>query len=267
MDVRRCLSRIGYGGPLEPNIETLRALQLSFLLTVPFENLDIHLGKEIVLLSENIFEKMVTMRRGGVCFERNILFHDLLTALGFRVEVLSARMVKGSSVGPEYDHMFLMVNLDHPYLLDVGNGHFCREPLHINGFDNSYSEGYFYRVGLHDNTYALYYRQAGKEWLPRFYFTLQPRLLSDFESMNIFHQSSPDSSFTRHRIVTIATEEGRVSLIDRRLILGNGSKKWNELDSEQQYQLCLRQYFGIEIPGEYMWHEFGIIDRLNFPSS
>jgi arylamine N-acetyltransferase len=52
MDVRRCLSRIGYRGPLEPNMETLRAVQLSFQLTVPFENLDIHLGKEIILLSD-----------------------------------------------------------------------------------------------------------------------------------------------------------------------------------------------------------------------
>lgn len=252
MNVRRCLSRIGYGGLLELNIETLRALQFSFLLMVPFENLDIHLGKEIVLVSENIFEKIVTMRRGGVCYERNILFYDLLTALGFRVEILSARMVKGFSIGPEYDHMVLMVSLDHPYLLDVGNGHLLREPLQINSFENSYAEGYFYRVGLHDNTYALYYRQANREWLPRFYFTLQPRSLSEFESMNIFHQSSPNSPFTRRRIVTIATEEGRVSLIDRRLIIGTESKKqWKELESEHKYQLCLRQYFGIEIPGVF----------------
>jgi len=250
MDVRSCLSRIGYGRSLEPNIETLRALQLSFLLMVPFENLDIHLGKEIVLSSETIFEKIVTMRRGGVCYERDILFYDLLTALGFRVEILSARMVKGSSIGPEYDHMVLIVSLDEPYLLDVGNGHFLREPLNINSSENSYAEGYFYRVGPHDNTYGLFYRQANREWLPRFYFTSQPRLLSEFESMNIFHQSSPDSLFTRHRIVTIATEEGRKSLSDKRLIIGTGSEKqWKELDSELEYQLCLRQYFGIEIPG------------------
>jgi N-hydroxyarylamine O-acetyltransferase len=250
MDVRPFLGRIGYAGSLEPNIDTLRALQRSFLFTVPFENLDIHLGRKIVLSSENIFKKIVTLRRGGVCYERNIFFHDLLTALGFQVEFLSARMVKNGLVGPEYDHMVLMVYLNHPYLIDVGNGHFCREPLRIDGSDNSHAEGYFYRVGPHDNAYALYYRKDGSKWIARFYFTVKSKLLSEFEAMNIFHQTSPASPFTRRRLVTIATEDGRVSLIDRRLItLAGRIKHRNELASEHEYQLCLRQYFGIEIPG------------------
>jgi len=254
MNVRRCLDRIGYVGSLEPNMETLRALQRSFLLTVPFENLDIHLDRKIVLSSEKILEKIVTLKRGGVCYERNIFFHDLLTALGFQIEYLSARMVKGALVGPEYDHMVLKVCLGHTYLVDVGNGHFCREPLRIDGSDNSYAEGYFYRVGRHDNAYALYYRKADSEWIPRFYFTAKSNLLSEFESMNVFHQTSPNSPFTRRRLVTIATEKGRVSLIDTRLITVAGSiKHWNELASENEYRLCLRQYFGIEIPGVSMW--------------
>jgi N-hydroxyarylamine O-acetyltransferase len=84
---------IGYIGPTEPNLSTLQALQRAFLLKVPFENLEIHLDRQINLSSENIYEKIVSKRRGGFCYECNILFFNLLNELGFQVEYLSARMV------------------------------------------------------------------------------------------------------------------------------------------------------------------------------
>lgn len=147
IDVERCLKRIGYSGPTEPTLYTLRALQMAFLRKVPFENLDIHLGRQIRLSSESIYDKIVLRRRGGFCYECNILFFDLLKGLNFQVEYLSARMVKGSAVGPEYDHMVLLVTLEHDYLADVGNGQSCREPLRIDGANRATSEGYAYRVG------------------------------------------------------------------------------------------------------------------------
>lgn len=249
MNIGQLLGRMGYRGPLVPGLETLRSLQHAFLLTVPFENLDIHLGRKIVLAPERIFEKIVTMRRGGVCYERNLLFKELLTDLGFRVDILSARMVRGSDVGPEFDHMALMVELDHQYLLDVGNGHFCREPLRMDGSDQSEAEGHVYKVGPCNGARVLFYRRASADWHPRFLFTLKPRLPVEFEEMNIFHQSSADSPFTRRRMVSMANEEGRVSLIDMKLIhASNGAKRMKELSSEQEYLLCLRQNFGIELP-------------------
>ncbi len=249
MNAGTCLERMEYDGPTKQGIDTLRALQLAFLLSIPFENLDIHLGAKITLSSEDIFEKIVRRRRGGVCFERNILFHDLLKALGFRVELLSARIVRGGATGPEFDHMVLLTSLDHDYLIDVGNGHFCRAPLRIDGSDTADAEGYSYRVGVSDGSYALYYRLPEKTWVPRLLFSVTPRLRTDFEQMNVFHQTSDLSAFTRLRIVTIATKEGRVSLIDRHLVISDGSgKRSRELESEDEYRACLKQYFGIEIP-------------------
>jgi len=248
MNVRHFLRRLEYGGPAEPKIETLRALQLAFLLKVPFENLDIIANRAIVLSSEHIYEKIVGRRRGGVCFERNILFHDLLSGLGFQAAFLSARFIKGSRLGREFEHMVLLVSLEHDYLVDVGVGHFCREPLRIDGSDSSSAEGYYYRVGKCDDSYALYYRQKDKEWLPRYLFTETHRLPSEFEPMNRFHQTSPDSSFTRRPVVTIATNEGRISLIGRRLTITEGDSKVNrELESEEEYLSCLAKYFDIEI--------------------
>ena len=248
INLDRCLKRIGYSGPTEPTLYTLRALQMAFLLKVPFENLDIHLGRQIKLSSEHIYEKIVTRKRGGFCYECNILFFDLLKALGFQVEYLSARMVQGTTVGEEYDHMVILVALEHDYLVDVGNGQSCREPLRLDGTTRSTSEGYTYRVGTHGKDYALYFQQANAEWMPRFLFSLTPRERSEFSAMCHYHQTSPDSIFTQHRLVTIATVEGRVTLTDMRLRITEGLETQESvLSSEGQYSETLERYFGIQI--------------------
>jgi len=221
---------------------------MAFLLKVPFENLDIHLGRQIKLSSESIYKKIVLRKRGGFCYECNILFFDLLKGLGFQVEYLSARMVKGSTVGPEYDHMVLLVHLEHDYLADVGNGQSCREPLRIDGMNRATSEGYAYRVGTHGKDYALYYQQSDAAWAPRFLFRLTHRDRKEFTDMCHYHQTSPDSVFTQQRLVTIATLEGRVTLTDMRLSITKGAEiQESVVNSEDEHLEILKQNFGIEI--------------------
>ena len=108
MDVDALLTRIGYNGSREPTLESLEGLHRAFLLAVPFENLDIHIGRTISLDPDAIFEKIVTRRRGGFCYECNGLFAELLSALGYSVERLSARMALSGNIGPEFDHMVLL---------------------------------------------------------------------------------------------------------------------------------------------------------------
>src|SRR5205814_2615000 len=98
MDVRAYLDRIGYRGPLAPTVDTLRALHRQHMLTVPFENLDIGLGHEIVLDPERFVEKIVHRQRGGFCYELNGAFATLLAALGFRVPLLSARVANDHGI-------------------------------------------------------------------------------------------------------------------------------------------------------------------------
>ncbi len=248
MDVDRCLKRIGYIGPTKPSLSTLQNLQKTFLLNVPFENLDIHLGRQISLSQESIYEKIVSRRRGGFCYECNILFRNLLVELGFKTEYLSARMVRGSTVEPEYDHMVILVSLEHDYIVDVGNGQSCREPLRIDGTNKAFSEGYAYRVGTYGKGYALYYQQPDTEWVPRFLFTLIPRDRTEFSDMCHYHQTSPESIFTQRRLATIATKEGRITLTDLQLTITKGVKiEESVLNSEDDYYEYLKQYFGIEI--------------------
>ncbi|UCD32930.1 MAG: arylamine N-acetyltransferase [Desulfobacterales bacterium] len=248
IDADRCLKRIGYIGPTEPSLSTLKDLQKAFLLKVPFENLDIHIGQPIKLSSKHIYEKIVSKKRGGFCYECNILFCNLINGLGFHAEYLSARMVKGSVTGPEYDHMVILVNLEHDYLVDVGNGQSCREPLRIDGTNRAASEGYTYRVGTYGKGNALYYQQSDAAWTPRFIFTLAPRDLTEFSGMCHYHQTSPESVFTQRRLATIATTEGRVTLTDMQLTITKGEKMQERvLTSEEDYRKILKKHFGIEI--------------------
>jgi N-hydroxyarylamine O-acetyltransferase len=248
IDLEQCLKRVGYNGPTEPTLYTLRALQISFLLKVPFENLDIQLDRQIRLSSESIYRKIVSRKRGGFCYECNILFFELLKGLGFQVEYLSARMVKRNEVGEEYDHMVLLVHLEHDYLVDVGNGQSCREPLRIDGTNRAASEGYAYRVGTHGKDHALYYQQSDTAWTPRFLFTLTPRDRAEFSEMCHYHQTSPDSVFTQQRLVTIATSEGRITLTDMELVITKGVETQESVvHSEGEYYKILKQNFGIEI--------------------
>src|SRR5438093_8691000 len=112
VDAASYLKRIGYRGPLIPHIDVLRRLHHRHLLSVTFENLDIHLGRPIILDQELFYNKIVRDRRGGYCYELN---GWLLRELGFRVSMLSAKVAgKNGGFSPDFDHMTLLVRLEEP---------------------------------------------------------------------------------------------------------------------------------------------------------
>ena len=133
MNVAAYIKRLGYSGSLIPSLETLRNLHRVHILTVPFENLDILHGREIVLDPDALMRKVVERRRGGFCYELNGAFSALLATLGFRVTLLSARVCReDGSFSPEFDHLTLRVDLDEPWLADVGFGDLFIEPFVAN---------------------------------------------------------------------------------------------------------------------------------------
>jgi N-hydroxyarylamine O-acetyltransferase len=130
MDIDAYLRRIEYDGPRVASVETLRGCIANISSLVPFENLDIPLGTPIRLDIRLIYDKIVTRRRGGFCYELNGLFGELLTAMGFSVEMLSARVRReDGGFGPEFDHMLLKVELEEPWLVDVGFGDSFVDPI------------------------------------------------------------------------------------------------------------------------------------------
>jgi N-hydroxyarylamine O-acetyltransferase len=250
MEIRNYFERTGYPGPETPDEHTLKALHRAHLQSVPFENLDIHLRRPIVLEQAALYEKIVAGRRGGFCYELNGLFCALLRTLGFDVAMLSAGVAKeDGSYGPDFDHMALLVTLDRTWLADVGFGDSFVEPLQLeNGMEQVQREA-AYRVDQAGKEWILMRQMRKGPWQAQYRFTLEPRSLIDYVAMCRYHQTSPESSFTRKRVVTRATEEGRITLSEMRLITtqAGGSRRERLLSNDAEYRSVLADLFGIRL--------------------
>jgi N-hydroxyarylamine O-acetyltransferase len=246
MNVAAYLRRINYDGATQPTAETLRELHRAHLLAVPFENLDIHLGREIVLDAERLYAKVIERRRGGFCYELNGTFAGLLRALGFDVRMLAAGVSRDDgSFGPLFDHMALLVQLDEPWLADVGFGEGFREPLRLDSEDEQAQAFGAYRV-RHDGEWRILERREAEAWQPEYRFTLQSYEYSDYNEMCRYHQTSPQSSFTQKRVCTLATATGRVTLTNNRLITTTSDgRQERELANELEIAAVLREQFGV----------------------
>ena len=248
MNTKDYIARIGYTGTLDPTAETLKQLHRAHLLSIPFENLDIFLGKPIVLDIQAVYDKVVQQGRGGYCFELNSLFAWLLTQLGFTVTMLSARIFYNESPGPEHDHMVLMVDAEKPLIADVGFGDCFIEPLGFEG-NAVLQQGAFYCLEQWDSQWVMKRREAEIKWAPQYVFSLTPRLLSDFAEMNEFHQHSADSIFTRKVVCTKATTKGRVTLSRNRLITTEKDRREERMVAgEAEWWDLLKGHFGIGRP-------------------
>ena len=251
MDIEAYLKRIRYRGPMQPSVETLRDIHRAHLYTVPFENLDIHLGRPIVLDDGALFEKVVTRRRGGFCYELNGLFCALLRELGFEVAMLCAQVARsGGGFGPPFDHMTLMVQLDRPWIADVGFGDSFLEPLLLETDLEQFQWGKTYRI-VSSGSGLLYESRAGNgAWNPEYLFGLTSYKYEDYAGMCLYHQTSAESSFTRKRVCSRATPDGRVTLSDRKLILTKAGLREERELTEQEYPVALREFFGVVLEAD-----------------
>jgi N-hydroxyarylamine O-acetyltransferase len=266
MDLQAYLRRINYRGELSPTAATLHELHRAHLLAVPFENLDIHLGRPISLEQDALFDKIVTRRRGGFCYELNGLFALLLCELGFEVTLLAAGVARaGGGFGPEFDHLTLLVKVpsgeptslklqasgsklqSEMWLADVGFGDSFGVPLRLIEAVEQEQDGRAYRLDRDGEHLTLMQRDAAG-WQPQYRFTLQPHVHAEYTDMCHYHQTSPASSFTRKRVCTRATPDGRVTLSDLALIVtAHGERTEQVLPDEPAFHAALREYFGIDL--------------------
>jgi N-hydroxyarylamine O-acetyltransferase len=217
--------------------------------TVPFENLDISLGREILCDEERFFHKIVNLRRGGFCYELNGAFAGLLRELGFRVILLSARVAReDGSASPDFDHLALRVALEEPWLVDVGFGDSFLEPLLLKpDLEQEQDTGRF-RIVAVGSTWIVQRQLPHQSWKSQYQFTLLERQLSDFASRCQFQQTSPESHFTRQRICTLPTPDGRITLSDLKLIRTTGQvREESRLKDENEWRATLKQLFGVEL--------------------
>lgn len=249
MNVKAYIERIQYKGTLLPTIETLGALQLAHLQTVPFENLSIHTNEPIVLQEESLFDKIVTRKRGGFCYELNGLFASLLRELGFNVTMLSAGVAKDTGgFGPDFDHMTLMVSLNERWLVDVGFGDSFQQPLLIDSRGVQLQVERSYQIDDDGCYLILKERKSDGDWKAQYRFLLQSYELKDYAEMCRYHQTSPQSTFTQKRLCSLAKPYGRITLSDMRLIETVGEeKKERTLTDGSEYKARLKKEFGINL--------------------
>jgi len=244
------LARIGYAGDLTPGPTLLAKLHQAHASRIPFENLDILRGRPIQVDLESIQTKLVHRRRGGYCFEHNLLLAVVLQELGFAVTLLAARVRLGSEQVRARTHMLLMVDLDgQRWLADVGFGAkgFLR-PLPFET-DTIFRRFHWrYRILMDKGAWVLQSLEAGT-WTDLYAFTLEPQHWIDYKVANYYVSTHPDSQFARGIVVQRPTPEARYSLfnLDFSIDRGDGPETRTLADPAELLHV-LEDVFGLVFP-------------------
>jgi N-hydroxyarylamine O-acetyltransferase len=238
------LDRIGIERPERPDLDYLRRLQRRHLHTVPFENLSIHLGEDIPLQTDVLFEKIVTRRRGGYCFEVNGAFAALLRTLGYRVSLLSARVHGGPSGFGPLSHLTLRVDIDEPWLVDVGFGRHAELPLRIEDRGEQKDVRGVFRIETTDAGDLDVYRDGSVQYR----IEQRARELDDFKVAHWYQRTWPESHFAQSPFCTLFTDDGMITLAGRRLITTEGTaRREEELGTDEQVLATYRKLFGLDL--------------------
>jgi len=255
MDIGTYLKRIRYNRIGYGDMETLEALLQAHVFNIPFEDIDIHNGTPIVLQIEALYNKVILGKRGGYCYELNLLFHDLLITFGFKVSLIAGRLAHGHGYGREFEHMALLVELEgKKWLVDTGYGDFSVKPLailpgelqndgraHYLITDNVLVDGQKY-LGVSK------WSSSKQTFKTEYIFTLTPRVLQEFSAMNQFHQTSAESHFARSLICSLPTRKGRVTMINNKFIYtSDGKRQVQTIRDESQRTALLKEYFNIDL--------------------
>ena len=247
-ELQRYFKRLNFEDTPVPALKTLKQLHLQHVLSIPFENLDIHIKRRIILKPELFYKKIVENHRGGFCYEMNGLFYEVLKTLGYEVKMVSARVYDTAEPSPEFDHMALIVNLeDGDWLADVGFGDSFLEPLKIEPESVQEQYGKTFRiVKIDEENFKVQNIDRDGNWNDMYRFSLIPRVLSDYDEMCVHNQTSPQSHFTQKRFCSLARTNGRITVSGMKLIeTKDGVRKETELEDENEFNRKLKELFGI----------------------
>lgn len=259
--IRQTFLRLGLAVPetITPDRETLFRLQCAFLQAVPYENLDILAGIPLSLAEDALYDKIVTRRRGGYCFEINGFFAVLLRSMGYTVTEYLARYLRGETGVPMRRHRVLRVtaNDGSAWIADAGIGQESfRQPLPYGDTTAEVNDGFrvyrlrkreFYGWVIED-TPVMEDTIVGEAVFRPFYsFTEEPQLPIDYEMPSFWCEKHPDSPFTKAPMLAIKTETGRVAIDGNQLSLYENGTVTRRSFEEAEYPALLARYFGIRL--------------------
>ncbi|MER7206920.1 arylamine N-acetyltransferase [Streptosporangium sp. NPDC000239] len=206
LDLAAYLARISFEGDLAPTARTLRALQRAHAAAIPFENLEVVLGRPVLLDLEALQDKMVRGARGGYCYEHTRLFAAALERLGFGVTGLAARVRMGSDRLRAATHALLLVEVpgspESGWICDVGFGEGPTEPIELVEGAESEQGGRRFRLERSGREWVLNsLRSPADGWLDLHSFTLDPRYPVDYVVINHYISTHPNSPFVNRLVV------------------------------------------------------------------
>ena len=250
LDLPAYLARIGYTGDLAPTRATLDALHAAHATSIPFENLDILLGRPIRLDLASLQAKLVAGRRGGYCFEQNALFAAVLERVGFAVTRLAARVRFRTDRVLGRTHMTLRVDVDgEPLLADVGFG--GEGPLLPVPFDGTEARQYAwsYRIVADAGAHRLQSCRGGEGWEDLYIFTQEPQLPVDYEIANHYTSTHPASRFVLALTAQRAAPDGRRILRNLDYAFDRGeTMDTRVLANDDELLVVLAADFGLVFP-------------------
>lgn len=260
IDLDAYLARIGLGLPPAPDIDGLFVVQRAHRLSIPFENLDVRLGRGISLDPPHVFDKLVHKRRGGYCFEQNQLFLRALAAIGFDVRPLLARVWLMAVDVPPRTHTLNLVRIDgENWITDAGFGGSYSPPMRLfEGSEATGPDGAQFRLTLTDDHGWLLERRGdpratdgrtqNADWQAQYSFTLDNVAPIDLEMSNHWTSTRPDTRFTTLSMVSLCLPSGFASLTDRHYTRRNGDQYVEaDIESATAYRLRLNFVFGIAL--------------------
>jgi len=252
-DLAAYFERIGYGGPAVPRLETLCEIHRLHPQAIAFENLNPLLHWPVALDIRSLQHKLIAQRRGGYCYEHNLLLKHALERIGFRVAGLAARVLMNlpeDAVRPR-THMLLQVDIeDEIWIADVGfGGMTLTAPLRLVEQVPQATPHEPFRLVRLSGDYALQAEVRG-EWRTSYRFDLQAQVLPDYELTNWYLSNHPESHFVQRLIAARTAPQRRYALRHNELAIHelNGETLRRQLKSAAELREVLSETFGIELP-------------------
>lgn len=265
------LQRIGLAEAPEQNASGLARWLAAHRQSIPFENLDIPLGRGIAVDADSVFDKLVVARRGGYCFEQNRLFSDMLAAAGFANRPMLARVRLQVPAGqtPPRTHVLLLVDVaGEDWIADAGFGGSFVPPLRLeNGAEAQTPDGAAHRLRRLSDAGGLaggwLLERAGPveatdgrfaddpHWQAQYSIDLAEVAPDDLEQCNHWTSTRPGTRFTTLHIVSRVLPDGFAALTDRRLtVYRGGEAQTRTIAGPGDYASTLQTLFGLAIPEE-----------------
>jgi N-hydroxyarylamine O-acetyltransferase len=251
MKLQSYLDRIGYRGGLRPDLSVLVALQQAHVCAVPFENLDVQLGRTVTTSPQDAYEKIVGNNRGGWCYEQNGLFGWVLEQIGFDVtRVAAAVMRQDRGAASLANHLSLVVTTPESstrYLVDVGFGGSMLEPIEL--LEGAHTQAPF-RLGLErDNDGYWRFTEYLGDGNFSYDFLNEPANESALQEKCANLQSDPASNFVLNLVAQLRSQEEHVALRGRVLHVAsaNGVAK-RVLNSANELVTTLASQFNLDLP-------------------